>query len=519
MRIGTANFYQRSLASLQSRQVSLDRAQEELSSGKKVIRPSDDPVASNSIIKLKKELDVSSRYLDAQSTANRYNREAETSLTSMNNILLRLQESLSGAINGALDNDGLIAYREQIASRYEEYEGIVNQKNANGDYMFSGFQTRTKPYQSDSFGYFDYQGDSGQRQVLIAPSFDVAVTEPGNSFASNVASKFSHYRPASAAASGAQVSLGFVTDGAEYRAPTAPANTYQIQFSGAVPPQADTWQVVDVSLPAPNVVNGPYGYSPGDEIEFQGISVKTDVNNPPQAGDVFDMQPDKKADETSVLWMFQQAIDAMSITGTGYTAKPLAASTVSIAGGNIKFPDEHKFADFEVVFPSAGQVEVREVDRSTTPPTVLATPVSAQAYNPAGTLLEFNGIEITVAGAAGNQTTIPPAPAPNFPETIRLDRPENNRRADVLGALLEEVTNAQTNIDNTRSQIGARMNSISNEGDAQLLFKETTKITLADLEEIDVYEAVTNLENSRVGLQAAQQAFARVQNLSLFDYI
>ena len=139
MRIGTANFYQRSVVNLQTRQANLDRAQEELSSGKKVIRPSDDPVASNSIIKLKKELEVSNRYIDAQSTATRYNREVETSLNSMNNILLRLQEILTGAVNGALDENGLLAYKEEIASRLEEYEGIVNQKNAQYDVFHNLF--------------------------------------------------------------------------------------------------------------------------------------------------------------------------------------------------------------------------------------------------------------------------------------------------------------------------------------------------------------------------------------------
>jgi len=56
MRIGTQNFYDRSLFSMQTRQADLDRAQEELSTGKQILKPSDDPVASNSIIKLKKEI-------------------------------------------------------------------------------------------------------------------------------------------------------------------------------------------------------------------------------------------------------------------------------------------------------------------------------------------------------------------------------------------------------------------------------------------------------------------------------
>lgn len=519
MRIGTANFYQRSLVNLQTRQSNLDRAQEELSSGKKVIRPSDDPVASNSIIKLKKELEVSNRYIDAQSTATRYNREMETSLESMNNILLRVQEILTGAINGSLDENALKAYQQELGSRLEEYEGIANQKNANGDYMFSGYQTRTEPFQQDEFGYFEYFGDSGQREVLIAPSFEVAVAEPGNQFVTNVASKYSHFRPAAAAASGAKVSLGFVKDPTEFKAPTAPANTYQIQFTGAVPPLADTWQVIDVSMAAPNVVSGPYNYAAGDDINFQGVSVKTNPNIPPQAGDTIDMQPDVKPNETSTLWLFKQAMDAMSITGNSYTTQAIQGSTLAITGGDINFPDEHKLADFEIVFPAAGLVEIREVNRATAPPTVLSTPVPAQAYNPAGTKIEFNGMELNLSGTPGNQTTIPAAPAPNYPESIQLDKPESSRRVEVLGTLLEEISNAQTNIDNTRSQIGARMNSIDNEEQAQLLFKETTKVTLAEIEEIDVYEAVTNLENSRVGLQAAQQAFSRVQNLSLFDYI
>lgn len=519
MRIATQNFYDRSLFNLQTRQTDLDRAQEELATGKKILRPSDDPVGANSIIRFKKELEVSDRYIDAQTSASRFNHEVETSLSSMNNILLRVQEILTGAINGALDSESLLAYKEEISSRMQEYEGIANQKNANGDFMFAGYQTQTKPYEKDDFGYHQYFGDDGQREVLIAPSFKVPVADPGSTFISNVASNYSHFKPSAAGASGAEVSMGFADDIQEINMPTAPLNTFQIQFSGATPPVADTWQVVDLSMPAPNLVGGPYDYTAGDDIQFQGLTVKTDVNNPPQAADSFDMQPTTNAQETSVFWVMQQAMDALDIIGANYTGKSISNSSITVNGGNIVFPDDHKLADYDIVFPAAGSVEVREVDRTTTPATILSTPIPAQLYNPAGTSLEFNGVKIDLAGTAGNQTTVPAAPAPNYPETVKLDRPENARRADVLGSLLNEVSNAQTSIDNIRSQIGARLNSIDNQEQAQLLFKETTRTSLAQIEEIDIYEAVTNLETSKVGLQSAQQAFARIQNLTLFDYI
>ncbi|MDC2888306.1 hypothetical protein [Psychrosphaera algicola] len=55
-RIATANYFQRNVAQLQTRQANLDRAQLELSTGKKIINPSDDPTGANTVIRLKKEI-------------------------------------------------------------------------------------------------------------------------------------------------------------------------------------------------------------------------------------------------------------------------------------------------------------------------------------------------------------------------------------------------------------------------------------------------------------------------------
>jgi flagellin-like hook-associated protein FlgL len=67
--------------------------------------------------------------------------------------------------------------------------------------------------------------------------------------------------------------------------------------------------------------------------------------------------------------------------------------------------------------------------------------------------------------------------------------------------------------------MGSRLNAVELEMDAQYRFQEITTGALANVEEIDVYEAVSNLEMSTTGLTASQQSFAKVQGLSLFNYI
>jgi flagellar hook-associated protein 3 len=501
MRIGTQNFYDRSLFSLQTRQAELDRAQEEVSSGKKVLAPSDDPVAANSIIRLKKELDVSDRYIKSQDAAQRFNDEGEAHLQSMTTVLYRTQELMIQSLNGSLDKESLAAIGQELQASYDEMLALTNSKNANGDYFYSGYKTDQMPFEEDAFGYAQYQGDDGQREVLVAASFLVPVTDAGSSFISNVPSSYGSFT-APAAASGAQISTGLVTDPSEFTVPTAPASTFQIQFAG-VPL---TWQATDVATGT--LIAGPNDYQAGEDLTVQGITMKTDVNNPPIAGDQFDLTQDSaSAPETNILWVIQQAIDATKLVGNTYTSETQSGSTISTSGGEVIHPEATKVADFQVTFPAPGQIQIDEVDRSTIPVTVIANTVPPQAYSPAGTSIAFNGIEMQFSGAE------------TVGETIRIDRPDNTRRAELIGSLQVEVKDSFTNIDNIRTQIGSRLNTISNEANAIESYKLVLANNLSSLEDVDLYKAMTSLQTALTGLQASQQSFAKIQNLSLFNYL
>ena len=604
-RIATANYFTRNLTQMQTRQSGLDRAQEELSTGKRIINPSDDPTGANTVIRLKKELEVSERYLNSQDSARRYNNVAETQIESMTNTLYRTQELMTQAINGAMDTGSLQALGQEMNSRGQEFLSEVNAKNAAGDFIFSGYQTNSKSYELDVFGFANYQGDNGQRQLLVAPNTQVAANDTANKFVDNLESDYGYFEVNST-----KLSTGVVTNPSEFRAPSFPSTTYQIQFN----PAADGYDVIDMSLdPANQLIKSVSGFLPGDTISVQGISFKTDATDPPIANETFDVTPQATSEitnyrvnfiaagqyevvnldsnrvefgpQTFVMgdqisyggrdfpsdpaaplpaagtsfdfgvptknthWVISQASESMSISGGAYLANgntaalrsidlntpagdllppahplfaagatgamtiPANAGTAVLTGGNIIFPDENEIGDYRMSFLDTSgngaidQVRMDEID----PVTKRIKPkpdgqTYEVSYDPNKELV-IAGIEFDIKGT------------PAVGDTFEIGRPENSRRTEIMSVLLAEIDQGLITTGNTRSSIGARLNIVDNMEQAQLNFQEITASTLANIEEIDIYEAINNLESSKLALQAAQQSFAKIQNLSLFNYI
>lgn len=86
-------------------------------------------------------------------------------------------------------------------------------------------------------------------------------------------------------------------------------------------------------------------------------------------------------------------------------------------------------------------------------------------------------------------------------------------------ASLNDLDAAMDNILTIQGKVGARRNAIERQNqvnESQVLQLQTTRSALQDL---DYAEAVTRLNQQMVGLQAAQQSYAKVQGLSLFNFI
>ena len=87
------------------------------------------------------------------------------------------------------------------------------------------------------------------------------------------------------------------------------------------------------------------------------------------------------------------------------------------------------------------------------------------------------------------------------------------------GNILADLDTALDNVFTTRAKVGARINAVDAQDQINQQYETQTKAVLSDIEDLDYAEAVGRLNLELAGLQAAQQSFQRIQNLSLFSVL
>ncbi|HIA08606.1 MAG TPA: flagellar hook-associated protein 3 [Chromatiaceae bacterium] len=180
MRISTNLLQQLGINSILDRQVDVSKTQLQISSGKSILTPSDDPAGSARILGLNAFIGTLEQYqTNIDQLESRLTLE-EVTLSSMTNVLQRLREL---AVQGANDSIG-VQGREGIASeveqRLDEFMGLINTRDANGEYLFGGFQVNNPPFEDLGGGNFRYIGDQGVRQLQVGT--DRSINDRDNGF-------------------------------------------------------------------------------------------------------------------------------------------------------------------------------------------------------------------------------------------------------------------------------------------------------------------------------------------------
>jgi flagellar hook-associated protein 3 FlgL len=103
-------------------------------------------------------------------------------------MLQRVRELTVQANNDPLGAEGRRAIATEIRQHMESFLQLANSQDANGEYIFAGFQSKTRPFSHDGVGGFNYSGDNGQRMLKIGDSREVAIGDPGSIFTDFAAS-------------------------------------------------------------------------------------------------------------------------------------------------------------------------------------------------------------------------------------------------------------------------------------------------------------------------------------------
>ncbi|VAW82041.1 Flagellar hook-associated protein FlgL [hydrothermal vent metagenome] len=179
MRIGTLQLFRQGLDSMLSQQSALSKTQLQLSTGKQINSPSDDPTGAAQLLNLSETIKITEQYqLNIQQLQANLPLE-ENVLGSVVDNLQRARELAIQGLNATNNADDRAAIAQEIRQIGAQVLGIANSKNGNGEYLFSGFQGDVIPFSVDNVGVYSYAGDQGQRELQIGPTRRVAGGDSG----------------------------------------------------------------------------------------------------------------------------------------------------------------------------------------------------------------------------------------------------------------------------------------------------------------------------------------------------
>jgi flagellar hook-associated protein 3 FlgL len=178
MRISTQQQYFKSIDQMQNSQSKLAELQDQISTGKKLQTPSDDPVAAAQVVKLERELAQYKKYDDNINVTERRLALEETILDDVNIAINRMRELTLNAANGTLHDQDRKTIANELTQITSYVAGLMNTQDSQGEYLFSGSQGTTKPYVLENDRY-EYQGDDGQRQIQVGSDLYMPSNDSG----------------------------------------------------------------------------------------------------------------------------------------------------------------------------------------------------------------------------------------------------------------------------------------------------------------------------------------------------
>lgn len=189
MRISTSMIFNNGTNGIQSRQYDLYKVQQQLSTGRRILTPGDDPIGASEALKITQSRGVNQQYLDNQADAKVRLNFLEGVLTNVGDELTSLYEkaALAGNDTYGASNRGLIA--TELKARMQSLIGLANTQDGTGLYVFAGYQSTTKPFGSPDTGtprlyslgdtYVAYNGDTGQQALQVTAAQEMDVSESG----------------------------------------------------------------------------------------------------------------------------------------------------------------------------------------------------------------------------------------------------------------------------------------------------------------------------------------------------
>ena len=522
MRISTSQFYNTSSANYQRAFSNVNKSSQEASDFLRVRTAADDPVGAARLLQLEQQQNMLEQYGDNIVNVRNALGTAEGTLNAIGNILQRVNELAISSGNGSFTDADRKANASELASLEDQLFTLMNSKDENGKYLFSGSKGDTAPYVRNADGTYSYQGDQGQLKLQVGDMLSLAANETGyDAFEQALNTSRSETHLVSPSPDDGRVSLsnGQVSGSATYNDRFRSGEPYSIQFTSSTEYKILDAAGNDVTLEASQ--GGTF--KPDGEnttISFRGVDMRLKISF--QAGD------EANPDAAIAGHTFSLSSKADSIAGT---RSPGNTSATQITDASVSDPTAYKAA-----FPRGGAVLKFT---SSTDFELYSAPISADSRP-----ISTGTLSGTTATAAGVSFELSGAPSAGDSFAVKVDTHQTQNVLDTISQLraalntpqdsdpvarqnyLASLDSAVGNIISATNQVSSSISSIGGRGQALDIQAETNealstenKKTQSSIRESDPAEVMLRLEMQKNMLQASLQSYAKIAGLSLVNYI
>ena len=278
-RISTSNAYDGALNNLMSRQDSLTATQQQMTSGKRVIKASDDPTAAARAERaraLEDRTTSSQKAVDASANAMTL---TESALGDAGELLQQARELMVSAGDASYSDAERASKAGAIKAIREQLLSVANRPDGQGGYVFSGQGSGGAPF-VDKPGGVAFQGVGGS--VNVATDEPLPLTLDGGNVWLSANTGNGVFVTKNVNSSNAWIDAGRVTSPDQVT-----SSSYDIQFSGAG--GSTTYSV----LKDGNAVSSGNAFNSGQQISVDGMSFA--ISGAPADGDKFQVAPSAKS--------------------------------------------------------------------------------------------------------------------------------------------------------------------------------------------------------------------------------
>ncbi|MBC3875008.1 flagellar hook-associated protein FlgL [Undibacterium flavidum] len=282
MRISTNTIYESGGARISDLQVSLNRTQQQIASGRRILNPGDDPIGSARALVISQTDAVNDQFAVNRKNATNTLSIAEDTLSNVTNVLHNVKTLVVSAGNGTLTDQERGYIANELQGNLDQLFGFANATDGTDSYLFSGFSSSIAPY-TKTQGGAQYNGDQGGRVLQVDTSRQIPINEVGSAIFGNIKTSNSQFNvrsnpsntgqavataainvPTTANLTGNNYEVAFDNTGANFTITNKTTGVVVTPTTAYASPQTVTVDGMDITL-----TNTPGAPGPGDKFSIQ----------------------------------------------------------------------------------------------------------------------------------------------------------------------------------------------------------------------------------------------------------